>query len=76
LGVTGLETFPEKTPQATENNTLSGTTPNTPKQERVQNQVQIMQKHPDLASLIETWPDLPEHIKQAIQSLVEAHKQR
>jgi hypothetical protein len=35
---------------------------------------QIAQKHPDLAEIVKVWPELPEHIKQAIKTLVEAHK--
>lgn len=28
----------------------------------------------DLAAIVKAWPDLPEHIKQAIKALVQTHK--
>jgi hypothetical protein len=31
----------------------------------------LSQKDPDLAQVVERWPDLPEHIKQTIKTLVE-----
>jgi hypothetical protein len=31
----------------------------------------VLQKHPDLAQVVERWPDLPESIKTNIKTLVE-----
>jgi hypothetical protein len=36
----------------------------------------FVQEYPDLAELVKVWPELPEHIKRAIQILIQTHKRR
>ena len=74
MGVTGLEVIPKKNPEIQHTKGFSKTTPTTPISARVQNWVQFLQKNSNLAEIVESWPDLPEHIKAAIKALVEAHK--
>jgi hypothetical protein len=33
----------------------------------------VLQKHPDLALVVERWPDLPDAIKTAIKALIQTH---
>jgi hypothetical protein len=34
----------------------------------------ILQNHPDLAQVVERWPDLPDTMKIAIKTLIQSHK--
>jgi hypothetical protein len=45
-----------------------------PEADLSENLSQIAQKHPDLAEIVKVWPELPEHIKAAINALVQTHK--
>jgi hypothetical protein len=33
----------------------------------------ILQKYPDLAAVVEVWPNLPDTIKAAIRALIQTH---
>jgi hypothetical protein len=68
VGGTGLELTPleqSKTPISGEGGTESGTlnAPNTPQPP----------KDPDLAMVVEHWPNLPEYIKAAIKALTQTN---
>jgi hypothetical protein len=34
----------------------------------------LLQKYPELQEIISAWPELPEHIRAAIKTLVESQK--
>ena len=38
----------------------------------VQNQVHLLEKHPELTEIVRLWPGLPEYIRQAIKTLVKS----
>ena len=40
------------------------------KKNLAENLALLVQEHPDLAQIGEAWPNLPEHIKQAIKALI------
>ncbi len=37
---------------------------------------EIVEKHPDLAEIVQVWPELPEHIKAAVKALVDSANYR
>ena len=36
----------------------------------------LLQKHPKLKQIIKVWPQLPEHIKEAINALIQTHNKQ
>lgn len=71
MGRAGLEVSAENTSQAQENTALSSTSTTTIQQERVQNVVQILQKHPELMQVLEVWETLPAADRKEIISVIE-----
>jgi hypothetical protein len=72
MGWAGLEYPSEKSPEVLQGKEVSNTTPNHSTISMVQNPVHLLQKNPELMQVVENWPDLPEHIRQAILTLVES----
>ena len=73
MGRAGFEVSSENISELLQDNTLSDTLPTTHSPEMVQNQVHILQKHPDLARIIGAWEGLPEKVKQSIKALVQSY---
>lgn len=70
MGGIGLEQNPEKTPEALANKELSNISTDTLNPVTVQNPVHILHKHPELIRVVDSWPELPDHIKQTIKTLI------
>ena len=70
MGDIGLEHSKKDLSEVKQNNELNDTLQNTPQPTRVQNPVHILQKHPELQQVVNAWAELPEHIKQTIETLV------
>jgi hypothetical protein len=72
MGWAGLEYSSEKWPQVPQYKEVSNITPCHSTIAMVQNPVHLLQKNPELMQVVENWPDLPEHIRQTILTLVES----
>ena len=75
MGGTGLELNSQKSSQPLKNKEVKDNLCPISEHKRVQNPVQILQKHPDLEQIIVAWPELPEHIKAAIKALIQTYKE-
>jgi hypothetical protein len=75
MGPVGPEQNLKELPQVFENKGVSSGPARTTAQEEVQNQVHVAPipapLPPDLAAVVKAWPRLPDHIKQAILTLVQ-----
>ncbi len=78
MGRAGLELDSQETPQPLENKDVSSRPHSTPAQEAAHDPVHVgslsedalSQMPHDLKQIITGWPDLPEHVRQAIVTLV------
>ena len=78
MGRAELEINSQETPQPIENKDVSSTPHSTPAQEAVHDPVHVESLSEDalsqipheLKQIISVWPDLPEHVRQAVVTLV------
>ncbi|MFA5300693.1 MAG: phage integrase SAM-like domain-containing protein [Lutibacter sp.] len=66
-------TSSSKQSQPIENEVPIVKTDNSQKIEEVHNPVHILEKCPELEAIITVWPNLPQHIKEAIKALINPH---
>lgn len=70
MGWAGFEYPSEKSPEVLQGKEVSNTIANHSTIAMVQNPVHLLQKNPELMQVVENWLALPEHIRQAILTLV------
>jgi hypothetical protein len=70
MGPLGLEYLEDKSSQVLSSKALSGDLEGKGQSTMVQNPVHLIAKNSDLMQVVESWSNLPEHIKQTIMTLV------